>query len=95
MSLTSSISLRMPWGTELLSRFSVSGLRRNLRMGSGLVLFTYITAHLVNHALGLISLNTAEEALGFAEDVWDSLPGTTLLYGAAADAFRARAMVGL
>jgi adenylate cyclase len=83
MSLTSSISLRMPWGTELLSRFSVSGLRRNLRMGSGLVLFTYIAAHLINHALGLISLNTAEEALGFAEDVWDSLPGTTLLYGAA------------
>jgi len=83
MSLTNSISLRVPWGAELLSRFSVSGLRRNLRMGSGLVLFTYIAAHLINHALGLISLNTAEEALGFAEDVWDSLPGTVLLYGAA------------
>jgi hypothetical protein len=53
-------------------------------MASGLVLFTYITAHLVNHALGLISLNTAEEGLGYAEDVWDSLPGTALLYGAAA-----------
>jgi adenylate cyclase len=52
-------------------------------MASGLVLFTYITAHLLNHALGLISLNTAEEALGYAEDVWDSLPGTVLLYGAA------------
>jgi adenylate cyclase len=53
-------------------------------MASGLVLFTYITAHLVNHALGLISLNAAEEGLGYAEDVWDSLPGTALLYGAAA-----------
>jgi adenylate cyclase len=52
-------------------------------MGSGLVLFTYITAHLVNHALGLISLHTAEEGLGYAEDVWDTLPGTVLLYGAA------------
>jgi hypothetical protein len=46
-------------------------------MASGLVLFTYITAHFVNHALGLISLNTAEE-VGYAEEVWDSLPGTVL-----------------
>jgi adenylate cyclase len=53
-------------------------------MGSGLVLFTYITAHLFNHALGLISLKAAEEALGYAEELWDSLPGTVLLYGAAA-----------
>ncbi|HEY7247422.1 MAG TPA: 2Fe-2S iron-sulfur cluster-binding protein [Xanthobacteraceae bacterium] len=52
-------------------------------MASGLVLFTYITAHLVNHALGLISINAAEEGLGYAEEVWDSLPGTVLLYGAA------------
>jgi len=82
MSLTSSISTRLPGSKELLSRLHASALRRNLRMGSGLVLFTYITAHLVNHALGLISLNTAEEALGYAEDVWDSVPGTVLLYGA-------------
>jgi adenylate cyclase len=65
----------------LLSRLPV--LLRHLRMGSGLVLFTYITAHLVNHALGLISLNAAEEGLGYAVDVWSSLPGTMLLYGAA------------
>src|ERR1700738_195090 len=83
MSLTGSISLRFPGSEKLLSRLSVSSLRRNLRMGSGLVLFTYITAHLVNHALGLISLHTAEEGLGYAEDVWDTLPGTVLLYGAA------------
>jgi len=83
MSLTNAIALRLPGSKQLLSRFSATKLRRELRMGSGLVLFTYITAHLFNHALGLISLNTAEEALGIAEDVWDSLPGTVLLYGAA------------
>ncbi len=56
-------------------------------MASGLVLFTYITAHLVNHALGLISLNAAEQGLGYAIEVWYSLPGTILLYGAAATHF--------
>src|SRR4029077_1262639 len=57
-------------------------MRRSLRLVSGLVLFTYITAHLVNHALGLISLKTAEAGLEFAMEVWSSWPGTVLLYGA-------------
>src|SRR6266403_6325332 len=81
MSLADSIKLQMLGSEKLFSQ--LSSLRRNLRMASGLVLFTYITAHFVNHALGLISLNTAEEGLGYAEEVWDSLPGTVLLYGAA------------
>jgi adenylate cyclase len=51
-------------------------------MVSGLVLFTYIGAHLLNHALGLISLDTAEAGMGIAIEVWYSLPGTVLLYGA-------------
>ena len=57
-------------------------MRRSLRLASGLVLFTYITAHLVNHALGLVSLKTAEAALEFAVEVWSSPLGTVLLYGA-------------
>ena len=52
-------------------------------MASGLVLFTYISAHLVNHALGLVSLAAAEKGLEYAIEVWYSLPGTVLLYGAA------------
>jgi adenylate cyclase len=60
----------------------LSWIRRTLRLASGLVLFTYITAHLVNHALGLISLDTAEAGLEFAVEVWSSVPGTLLLYGA-------------
>ncbi len=42
-----------------------SSLRRNLRMASGLILFTYIGAHLLNHALGLISLGAAEAGMGY------------------------------
>ena len=58
--------------------------RRDLRLASGLVLFTYVTLHLVCHALGLVSLETAEAALRATVVVWHSLPGTALLYGAAA-----------
>jgi len=58
--------------------------RRTLRLGSGLVLLGYIAAHLLNHALGLISVPAAERGLAIAVRVWHSLPGTVLLYGAVA-----------
>jgi adenylate cyclase len=53
-------------------------------MASGLILFTYIGAHLLNHALGLISLDVAEAGMRIATKVWYSVPGTIALYGAAA-----------
>jgi adenylate cyclase len=72
-------------GSEtLFPDLASSSIRRSLRLASGLVLFTYITAHLVNHSLGLVSLNTAEAGLEIAVEVWSSWPGTVLLYGAAA-----------
>jgi adenylate cyclase len=55
---------------------------RRLRLGSGLVLFTYVSAHLVNHSLGNISLAWAEQGLLVHKFIWQSLPGTTVLYGA-------------
>ncbi|MEJ8848606.1 2Fe-2S iron-sulfur cluster-binding protein [Variovorax rhizosphaerae] len=58
--------------------------RRDLRLASGLVLFTYVATHLCCHALGLVSLDTAEEALRNTVRFWHSLPGTVLLYAAAA-----------
>jgi adenylate cyclase len=58
--------------------------RRELRLGSGLVLFAYITAHLANHALGLVSVSAAETGLRVAVGFWHSFPGTALLYSAAA-----------
>jgi len=57
--------------------------RRDLRLGSGLVLFAYVTVHLADHALGLVSVNVAEAGLSLAVAIWHSLPGTMLLYGAA------------
>jgi adenylate cyclase len=57
--------------------------RQDWRLGSGLILFTYVAAHFTNHALGLISLAIAERGLRVAVAVWHSLPGTVLLYGAA------------
>jgi len=57
--------------------------RRDLRLGSGLVLFAYVTAHLANHALGLISVNVAEVGLRLAVAFWHSLLGTVLVYSAA------------
>jgi adenylate cyclase len=57
--------------------------RRDLRLTSGLTLFAYLAAHLLNHALGLISVAAAEAGLRVAVRVWQSGPGTLLLYGAA------------
>ena len=55
---------------------------RRLRLASGQVLWCYIASHFLNHALGLISLDAAEAGLRLAAAVWQSLPGTVLLYGA-------------
>lgn len=60
------------------------GAIRRLRFASGLVLFAYILSHLINHSLGIISLDHAEAGLRLAVRVWHSLPGTVVLYGAAA-----------
>src|SRR6266567_4644510 len=57
--------------------------RRDLRLASGLVLLAYVTVHLANHALGLVSVNVAEAGLRVAVAFWHSLPGTVLLYSAA------------
>ncbi len=58
--------------------------RRDLRLASGLVLFFYVAVHLADHALGLVSVDVAETGLRIAVALWHSLPGTVLLYSAAA-----------
>jgi adenylate cyclase len=58
-------------------------MRRDLRLASGLVLFTYVAVHLVNHTLGLVSVAVAERGLIVTLALWHSVPGTVLLYGAA------------
>ncbi len=55
---------------------------RRLHLATGLVLFTYLLTHLLNHALGLISL----DALAVGREVflafWRNPVGTVVLYGA-------------
>src|SRR5436190_7174094 len=55
---------------------------RRLRLATGLVMLSYVTMHLLNHALGLVSLQTMERALGLIYPIWSQYPTQTLLYGA-------------
>ena len=59
-------------------------ISRHLQIGSGVVLLTYLFLHLVNHALGIWSLDLAGHGLTLAIKLWRSTPGTILLYGSAA-----------
>jgi adenylate cyclase len=56
---------------------------RRLQLGSGVVLLIYLFLHLVNHALGIWSLDLAGRGLMLAIRLWHSMPGTILLYGSA------------
>ena len=61
----------------------MQSILRHLQLASGVVLLTYLSLHLVNHALGIWSLDLAERGLILAIRLWDSTPGTVMLYGAA------------
>jgi adenylate cyclase len=53
-----------------------------LRLWSGYVLLAYVTTHLLNHALGLVSLRVLEGSRIWFVYLWQSLPGQVALYGA-------------
>jgi adenylate cyclase len=55
---------------------------RSARLFSGLVLFCFVTMHLANHALGLVSLAAAEAGRLWFLAVWRNPPATLVLYGA-------------
>ncbi len=57
---------------------------RRLQLGSGVVMLVYLFLHLLNHALGIWSLELAGRGLMLALWLWRSAPGTIALYGAAA-----------
>lgn len=57
-------------------------LIQRVRLWSGLILLAYVTLHYINHALGHISLDAMEQFLHLNEDIWGTLPGQILLYGA-------------
>jgi adenylate cyclase len=62
--------------------FSRADLTTRLRLASGLVLMAFAASHLVNHTLGIYSLQAMEAGQELFEAVWRSWPGTVLLYGA-------------
>ena len=57
------------------------GVRR-IRLAAGLVLFTYVALHLVNHALGNVSVAAMEAGLVAQVFLWQGALGTVALYAA-------------
>jgi adenylate cyclase len=55
---------------------------RQLRLGSGLLLFAYVLTHLLVHALGNVSLGALEAGLAVKVALWRTPPALLLLYGA-------------
>jgi adenylate cyclase len=64
-----------------LQRARPAGVR-SVRLACGLVLFTYVGTHLLNHSLGNISLAWLERDLLVQKFIWQGWLGTATLYGA-------------
>ena len=53
---------------------------QRLRLFSGLVMLAYVTMHLLNHAVGLISLEAMENVLWYIFRIWTNRPAQLVLY---------------
>jgi adenylate cyclase len=60
--------------------FSERQLRR-ARLLSGLIIFLFLLMHIINHSIGLISVQAADHARPALLAIWRHPIGTTLLYG--------------
>lgn len=56
---------------------------REVRLWAGLILFTFVTMHLLNHALGVLGVSTMQAVQEWRVWLWRTWPGTIALYGAA------------
>src|SRR6516225_1965638 len=64
-------------------RKALSGIGvRQVRLASGLVLFTYLVSHFLNHALGNISVEALTEGVHYHTLFWQFLPVAIILYTA-------------
>jgi adenylate cyclase len=73
--------MRMPIVLSLLRQTTLrQPSLRQVRLAAGLVLFAYVTTHFVNHALGNISIAAMEDGLVIQKWIWQTLPGTIILY---------------
>ncbi|MCP2082206.1 UNVERIFIED_ORG: hypothetical protein J2W74_003392 [Methylorubrum zatmanii] len=73
---------RPGFGRTLGLRWPARPTLRQLRLGSGLVLFAYVLTHLLCHALGNISLDALETGLTVKVALWRTPPALVVLYGA-------------
>jgi adenylate cyclase len=76
------IASAVPDATDQRPALASAPWLRQIRLGAGLVLFTYVATHLLNHALGLISLAAMEEGAVWFLRLWRNPLGTAVLYGA-------------
>ena len=67
---------------QAIAALSSERFLQKLRLGAGLVMLAFVAMHLVNHALLLVSLDTAERVSRLFALFWRSPAGTLLLYGA-------------
>jgi adenylate cyclase len=56
---------------------------RQIRLGCGLVLYSYLVSHFLNHALGNISLDALTAGVRYHIMFWQFLPVAIVFYGAA------------
>lgn len=66
---------------EILQDIRVALRPERLRLASGITLFTFLACHLLNHSLGLISVDAMEAGRTVFLAVWRSYLGTVLLFG--------------
>lgn len=71
--------------------YPVVAWERTIRLSAGLVLFAFVSLHLVNHALGIFGLRILELVQDWRIGLWQNPIGTVVLYGA----FAAHAVLAL
>jgi adenylate cyclase len=69
---------------RLMRTRSIAAVVRMMRLAGGLVLMSYVTGHLTNLAVGLVSLDLIDRVRIPLMAPWQSIPGQILLYGALA-----------
>src|SRR5580704_10538420 len=65
-------------------KVSAAVVIKRLRSVTGLILFAYVSTHLLNAALGLVSLGGQEAGRDWFLALWRNPVGTVALYGALA-----------
>src|SRR6476661_3878234 len=72
-----------PFSQEQIAKFIRGISVRQIRLGSGLVLFAYLPSHFLNHPLGNISMDALATGVYYHAGFWQFLPVAVLFYTAA------------